>query len=136
MSINVSDNSLYVKNKDTGELIPISILSSGADKSLEKIKEYADNAKAQVSAAIDDIETKKNEVLNGIPEDYTELSNNVNQLKTEINKYLKTDSSLTIRDGILGVNTADCVEADNTLPVTSAAVQVVVGNIGAILDTI
>lgn len=136
MSINVSDNSLYVKNKDTGELIPISILSSGADKSLEKIKEYADNAKAQVSAAIDDIETKKNEVLKGIPEDYTELSNNVNQLKTEINKYLKTDSSLTIRDGVLGVNTADCVEADNTLPVTSAAVQLVVGNIGAILDTI
>ena len=50
--------------------------------------------------------------------------------------YLVTDNTLTIKDGVLGVNTADVVEKDNTLPVTSAAVQVVVGNISAILDTI
>ncbi len=49
---------------------------------------------------------------------------------------IKTDNTLTVKDGVLGVNTADVVEEDNTLPVTSAAVHIVVGNIGAILDTI
>lgn len=46
------------------------------------------------------------------------------------------DASLTLSDGILSVNTADVVEADNTLPVTSAAVHVAVGNIEALLGTI
>lgn len=47
-----------------------------------------------------------------------------------------TDETLSFKDGVLSVNTAKTVEKDNTLPVTSAAVEVVVGNIGAILDTI
>lgn len=37
---------------------------------------------------------------------------------------------------ILSVNTADVVEKDNTLPVTSAAVYTTVGNIEALLETI
>lgn len=48
----------------------------------------------------------------------------------------ETDETLTLKDGVLSVNTADVVEADNTLPVTSAAVQVTVGNIEALLETI
>ena len=48
----------------------------------------------------------------------------------------KTDETLTLKDGILSVNTADAVEADNTLPVTSAAVQTTVGNIEVLLQTI
>ena len=48
----------------------------------------------------------------------------------------EVDETLTLKDGILSVNTADVVEADNTLPVTSAAVQVTVGNIDALLQTI
>lgn len=47
-----------------------------------------------------------------------------------------TDETLYLKDGILGVNTADAPEQDNTLPITSAAVYTTVGNIGAILDTI
>lgn len=39
-------------------------------------------------------------------------------------------------DGRLGVNTADVVEEDNTLPVTSAAVYAEMGNIEALLKTI
>lgn len=69
------------------------------------------------------------------------------QIATAVEKYLdenpidtgvkfETDKTLILKGGILSVNTADVVEEDNTLPVTSAAVQVVVGNIGAILDTI
>lgn len=48
----------------------------------------------------------------------------------------ETDATLTLENGVLSVNTADVVEADNTLPVTSAAVNVTVGNINALLETI
>ncbi len=46
------------------------------------------------------------------------------------------DKTLTLADGILSVNTAEEVEKDNTLPVTSAAVHTTVGNINALLATI
>jgi len=44
--------------------------------------------------------------------------------------------TLKVENGVMFVNTADTVEADNTLPVTSAAVQTTVGNINALLETI
>lgn len=48
-----------------------------------------------------------------------------------------TDETLTLSaDGVLSVNRAFTVEQDNTLPVTSAAVHVEVGNIDALLKTI
>lgn len=46
------------------------------------------------------------------------------------------DETLILKDGILSVNTADAVEKDNTLPVTSGAVYAEVGNINALLETI
>ena len=49
---------------------------------------------------------------------------------------IKTDETLTLKDGVLSVNRANEVGQDNTLPITSAAVYTTVGNIGAILDTI
>lgn len=48
----------------------------------------------------------------------------------------RTDETLSLKDGVLKVNTASTVEADNTLPITSAAVSAVVGNINALLETI
>ena len=47
-----------------------------------------------------------------------------------------TDNTLTLKNGVLKVNTASVAEKDNTLPITSAAVEVIVGNIGALLRTI
>lgn len=49
-----------------------------------------------------------------------------------------TDETLSLdpETGVLSVNTADKVEADNTLPVTAAAVQTTVGNINVLLATI
>lgn len=47
-----------------------------------------------------------------------------------------TDKTLTLKNGVLSVNTAKVVEKDNTLPVTSAAVHTVVGNIEVLLSTI
>lgn len=48
----------------------------------------------------------------------------------------KTDETLTLKDGVLSVNTTDQMEQDNTLPITSAGVYATVGNIEALLKTI
>lgn len=69
------------------------------------------------------------------------------QVEKAVNRYLEenpidvgvnftTDETLTLHDGILSVNTADTMEQDNTLPITSAAVFAEVGNINALLETI
>ena len=50
--------------------------------------------------------------------------------------HFTTDKTLTLKDGVLSVNTANTADKDNTLPITSAAVAVTVGNIEAILQTI
>lgn len=47
-----------------------------------------------------------------------------------------TDETLTLKNGVLSVNTADTAEKDNTLPITSSAVYTTVGNINALLETI
>ena len=47
-----------------------------------------------------------------------------------------TDETLHYVNGVLGVNTADEVTVDNTLPVTSAAVASTIGNIEILLGTI
>ena len=47
-----------------------------------------------------------------------------------------TDETLTLKDGVLSVNTTNEVAKDNTLPITSAAVAVTVGNIEVLLETI
>lgn len=47
-----------------------------------------------------------------------------------------TDETLTLRNGILSVNTAEEPDPDNTLPITSAAVAQTVGNIEILLKTI
>ena len=49
---------------------------------------------------------------------------------------LVTDETLSYVNGVLSVNTAKEVAADNTLPVTSAAVATQVGNIEILLKTI
>lgn len=49
-----------------------------------------------------------------------------------------TDETLNLdpETGVLSVNTADVVEPDNTLPITSAAVHTTVGNIEILLSLI
>ena len=48
----------------------------------------------------------------------------------------ETDKTLTLKDGVLSVNTTNNMEQDNTLPITSAGVFATVGNIEALLKTI
>ena len=68
-------------------------------------------------------------------------------IEEAVNKYLdehpieggvsfETGETLTLKDGILSVNTTDQMEQDNTLPITSAGVYATVGNIEALLKTI
>lgn len=47
-----------------------------------------------------------------------------------------TDNTLTLKNGVLSVNTTNQMEQDNTLPITSAGVFATVGNIEALLKTI
>ena len=47
-----------------------------------------------------------------------------------------TDETLSLKDGVLSVNTTNNMEQDNTLPITSAGVYATVGNIEALLKTI
>jgi hypothetical protein len=69
------------------------------------------------------------------------------RIASAVEKYLKenpssggvnfeTDTSLTLKDGVLSINTTDQMEQDNTLPITSAGVYATVGNIEALLKTI
>lgn len=48
----------------------------------------------------------------------------------------ETDETLSLKDGVLSVNTAKEPDPDNTLPITSAAVAQTVGNIEILLSTI
>ena len=85
------------------------------------------------------------------PDVYAQIMSKLNMISDDIGaaveEYLEenpieggvdfeTDETLTLENGVLSVNTADEVEKDNTLPVTSAAVYVEVGNINALLETI
>lgn len=74
-----------------------------------------------------------------------ELRANVHgEIAQAVEAYLKenppaqfeTDDTLELVAGVLSVKTTDSIEADNTLPVTSAAVHTTVGNIEAFLGTI
>ena len=47
-----------------------------------------------------------------------------------------TDETLILENGVLRVNTAQDVEQDNTLPITSAAVYTEIGNIDSLLKSI
>ena len=60
----------------------------------------------------------------------------LDSLKSEGGVAFETDETLSLKDGILSVNTASKPEPDNTLPITAAAVSTTIGNIEILLKTI
>lgn len=54
----------------------------------------------------------------------------------DVGTSFKTDETLSLKDGVLGVNTAKDLEEDGTLPITAGAVAATVGNIEILLKTI
>lgn len=49
---------------------------------------------------------------------------------------LQLGETLSMTNGILNVNTANAAEQDNTLPITSAAVHMEIGNIAILLEAL
>ena len=79
------------------------------------------------------------------PTEFDKLRQDVEDLKEQVENLepgngngtaFKTDETLSLKNGILSVNTTDVVAQDNTLPITSAGVFATVGNIEALLKTI
>lgn len=93
-------------------------------------------------------EVKSYEALNKRIDELEKNGVSEAQIKAAVDAYLEenpVDSGVDFTpgnaleltdDGVLNVKTTDSAEPDNTLPITSAGVNTIVGNIGAILDTI
>ena len=91
MSIKIRKNTLRLRDKVTGEMQPVAMFGSGADKTLEEIKQIAKQEKESTVSAINTaaeaaktgIEEKADEQVARIPE-VTELATDVNHLKGDI----------------------------------------------------
>lgn len=127
----VDENNVWIYKWHTKIFNGITV-SDGFDNTEAVFEEYAD-AIAEWEARLEALET-----MGGATDE---------QVATAVEKYLErnpidtgvqfeTDNTLTLKDGILSVNTTDQMEQDNTLPMTSAGVYTTVGNIEALLKTI
>lgn len=78
---------------------------------------------------------KANNGVSEVKEDVKSVVGRVEELEKTTG--FTTDDTLTLsEEGVLSVNRAFAVEADNTLPITSAAVHTEIGNIDVLLQTI
>lgn len=127
---------VYGTNADGTLIIPTCYamcggIASGADPSGEESTDPTLPVWGQLQGMIgnlDDLETtSKDNLVAAINEAMT---------KGGGAEPFETDNTLILEGGILRVNTTDVAEKDNTQPITSAGVDTIVGNIGAILDTI
>lgn len=86
MSYTITNNIMYVRN-DTGELVPVSMIASGADQTIQAIKDTATAAESQIDTKVADanaaIEAKTDEQAARIPEVAT-LAEDVNGLKGDV----------------------------------------------------
>lgn len=87
------------------------------------------SSKSSVEAQIIALEKKTDKSV-------SELDERIVVLEESGEIVLQTDETLSYKNGVLSVNRATEVEADNTLPITAAAVHTTVGNIEILLETI
>lgn len=154
----IKDDTTYQEQIFTGNLCPVPVIS---DTYGMRVGIYAGDLRTTTPAYI----PAKKSILCGAglpadpaPDVYTQLmahlqrieENGVSddQVERVITQYLEenpidtgidftTDETLTLSaENVLSVNRATEVEADNTLPITSAAVYETVGNINALLASI
>lgn len=132
----VTQQNTYVDTVFMGEYCNMPIIEN---THLIRVGVFAGNLCTTTPAIIN---TKKS-ILCGMPtpseppqDVYNSIMKLLNELKEQQGTIFTPDETLILQDGVLSVNTADVVEADNSLPVTSAAVQATVGNIDALLKTI
>ena len=124
----------YNLGADYNEIKNVAI--SARDTATEAMSK-ATNAKETADAAEDAV-FELSEVVEQNATDIDGLDGRVEALEKAADESVEftTDATLTLKDGVLSVNTAKDVEADNTLPVTSAAVYTEIGNIDVLLQTI
>lgn len=104
----------------------------GSANSQQLIKEMLNQVHSDANTNDESGDDYKNEPISKIIGATVGTTLNPNKLGVNFD----VDSSLTLKDGILSVNTTDQMEQDNTLPITSAGVYATVGNIEALLKTI
>lgn len=137
---------LIKKNVDVCEEIKSTIEFGENLKTLSDIQlEQAANTSTAVANVEGNLEAKIVALDNKTTQKFTVTDQDIKSINQRIETLEKaeggvnftTDKTLTLsEDGVLSVNTAVTVEADNTLPVTSAAVHTEIGNIDALLQTI
>lgn len=94
MSIKFKKNTLFLRSKKTGSMVPVALVGSGADKSLEAISAYAEQVKTETEAQM---QAKRDETVASIPDDYTKLSESVSEVKKGLaNKIDKPSSAPTV----------------------------------------
>ena len=100
MSYTITNNTMYVRD-DAGNLVPVSMVASGADQTIQAIQDTAAAAEAQIDTKVTDanaeIEAKTDEQVARIPE-VTTLVEDVNGLKDDLVKAENTLSSLTVEE--------------------------------------
>lgn len=133
----------FLNNKDRDELLKLiksklSIKQNLAD--VNKLLFIDDNGDIAVLTLSDGLE-----IQNG---DSRTLTISDEGIKSAVRDYLENnpvEGGITFelgntlemtQDGKLNVKTTNIAEEDNPLPITSSGVNMIVGNIGAILDTI
>lgn len=89
MSLKVRKVNAEVRDPETDEMIPAGLLGSDALSTIEEAKEDA----------LEAIQQKGEDTLESIPEDYTALSGDVGELKTQIKADELTQNNVIIYDG-------------------------------------
>lgn len=78
MSYTITNNVMYIRN-EAGELVPVSMIASGADQTIAAINTAATNAMTAVEAKVD-------EQLARIPE-VTSVASEVDQINDDMSSY-------------------------------------------------
>lgn len=107
----------------------LGVIQQGTDPSGDPAADPSLPLWAELENRMDQIENNLEEQVSECIEDYLQ-ENPMGGVDFE------TDATLTLKDGVLSVNTTNEMERDNTLPITSAGVYTTVGNIEALLKTI
>lgn len=118
----------------------LKVADSIADYMSEKIPNPTPDVYQQIMALLEDIkqgEVSPEDIQNAVNKYLDENPVRVDIATTEKAGIVTVGKNLSItKDGVLSVDTTDSAEQDNTKPITSAGVNLVVGNINAILAII
>lgn len=118
----------------------LKVADSIADLLGQPIPDPTPDVYQQIIAMLEDIkkgEVSPEDIQNAVDKYLTENPISVDIATTEKAGIVTVGKNLSItKDGVLSVETTDDAEQDNTKPITSAGVNLVVGNINALLAVI